>query len=62
MARLAPISIGPVTVETPVILAPMTAVTDLPMRRIVKWIVSEKPGPEKVPLWGDSAKDVKMLA
>jgi len=36
MARLAPISIGPVTVRTPVILAPMTAVTDLPMRRIVK--------------------------
>ncbi len=36
MSRLAPISIGPVTVETPVILAPMTAVTDLPMRRIVK--------------------------
>lgn len=33
-----------------------------PMRRIVKWIVSEKPGPDKVPLWGDSAGEVKMLA
>ncbi|MCB2076661.1 MAG: long-chain-fatty-acyl-CoA reductase [Novosphingobium sp.] len=33
-----------------------------PMRRIVKWIVSEKPLPGRPPLWGDSAKDVKMLA
>jgi len=33
-----------------------------PMRRIVKWIVSEKPGPDKVPLWGETAGDVKMLA
>jgi len=33
-----------------------------PMRRIVKWIVSEKPGPDKMPLWGASAADVKMLA
>jgi len=31
------------------------------MRRIVKWIVSEKPLPAP-PLWGDSAADVKMLA
>jgi len=36
MARLAPINIGPVRIETPVILAPMTGVTDLPFRRIVK--------------------------
>src|SRR3954466_1885516 len=36
MARLAPIEIGPVRVETPVILAPMTGVTDMPFRRIVK--------------------------
>jgi tRNA-dihydrouridine synthase B len=36
MARLAPISIGPVRIETPVILAPMTGVTDMPFRRIVK--------------------------
>ncbi len=34
--RLSPIMIGPVRIETPVILAPMTGVTDLPFRRIVK--------------------------
>lgn len=33
---LQPIDIGPVRVETPVILAPMTAVTDRPFRAIVK--------------------------
>ena len=33
-----------------------------PMRRIVKWIVSEKPLPGRPTLWGESAKDVKMLA
>ncbi|HEY0324495.1 MAG TPA: tRNA dihydrouridine synthase DusB [Allosphingosinicella sp.] len=31
-----PIQIGPVRVETPVILAPMTGVTDMPFRRVVK--------------------------
>ena len=36
MARLAPIQIGPVRIEAPVILAPMTGVTDMPFRRIVK--------------------------
>jgi tRNA-dihydrouridine synthase B len=36
MSRLAPIQIGPVRIETPVILAPMTGVTDKPFRRIVK--------------------------
>jgi tRNA-dihydrouridine synthase B len=36
MARLNPIQIGPVRIETPVILAPMTGVTDLPFRRIVR--------------------------
>src|SRR5688500_9172624 len=36
MHAVKPISIGPVRVETPVILAPMTGVTDLPFRRIVK--------------------------
>src|SRR6478752_9463434 len=36
MSELKPISIGPVRIESPVILAPMTAVTDLPFRRIVK--------------------------
>src|SRR3546814_11702670 len=36
MPRLAPISIGPVRIDAPVILAPMTGVTDRPFRRIVK--------------------------
>ena len=36
MRRLQPIQIGPVRIETPVILAPMTGVTDMPFRRIVK--------------------------
>ena len=36
MERLKPISIGPVRIEAPVILAPMTGVTDMPFRRIVK--------------------------
>jgi tRNA-dihydrouridine synthase B len=36
MSRLAPITIGPVRVETPVILAPMTGVTDRPFRKLVK--------------------------
>jgi tRNA-dihydrouridine synthase B len=36
MSLLKPIKIGPVEVASPVILAPMTAVTDLPFRRIVK--------------------------
>jgi tRNA-dihydrouridine synthase B len=31
-----PIQIGPMTIETPVILAPMTGVTDLPFRKIVR--------------------------
>jgi tRNA-dihydrouridine synthase B len=36
MSELKPISIGPVTIAAPVILAPMTGVTDLPFRRVVK--------------------------
>ncbi|MFL6844799.1 MAG: tRNA dihydrouridine synthase DusB [Allosphingosinicella sp.] len=36
MTRLAPISIGPVRIDAPVILAPMTGVTDRPFRRVVK--------------------------
>ena len=31
-----PIAIGPVTIDTPVILAPMTGVTDLPFRKLVR--------------------------
>jgi len=36
MSLIKPISVGPVTIDAPVILAPMTGVTDLPFRRIVK--------------------------
>lgn len=36
MTRLSPIQIGPVRIESPVLLAPMTGVTDLPFRRIVR--------------------------
>jgi tRNA-dihydrouridine synthase B len=36
MNALKPIQIGPIEVASPVILAPMTAVTDLPFRRAVK--------------------------
>jgi tRNA-dihydrouridine synthase B len=34
--RLAPVDIGPVRIEDPVILAPMSGVTDMPFRRLVK--------------------------
>jgi tRNA-dihydrouridine synthase B len=36
MSQLAPIQIGPVRIEAPVLLAPMTGVTDLPFRRAVR--------------------------
>ena len=36
MSMLKPINVGPVRIDAPVILAPMTGVTDLPFRRIVK--------------------------
>ncbi|MEQ1509008.1 MAG: tRNA dihydrouridine synthase DusB [Sphingopyxis sp.] len=36
MPRLSPITIGPVHIETPVILAPMTGVTDMPFRTLVR--------------------------
>jgi tRNA-dihydrouridine synthase B len=36
MSELKPIHVGPLRIEAPVILAPMTGVTDLPFRRIVK--------------------------
>lgn len=36
MTRIKPIAIGPIKIETPVILAPMTGVTDMPFRKIVR--------------------------
>ena len=36
MSLVKPIHVGPVRIDAPVILAPMTGVTDLPFRRIVK--------------------------
>lgn len=36
MSRIKPINIGPITIEDPVILAPMTGVTDVPFRKVVK--------------------------
>jgi tRNA-dihydrouridine synthase B len=36
MTKLAPISVGPLTIDMPVILAPMTGVTDRPFRRLVR--------------------------
>lgn len=36
MTKLSPIQIGPVRIDQPVLLAPMTGVTDLPFRRIVR--------------------------
>lgn len=36
MRTLAPIHIGPVTIDNPVILAPMTGVTDMPFRTLVR--------------------------
>lgn len=34
--RLKPIHVGPVTIDTPVLLAPMSGVSDMPFRRLVK--------------------------
>jgi tRNA-dihydrouridine synthase B len=36
LSRLPPLQIGPVTIDDPVILAPMSGVTDMPFRRMVK--------------------------
>ncbi|MBA2919350.1 tRNA dihydrouridine synthase DusB [Sphingomonas sp. MAH-20] len=36
MTQIKPIQIGPVRIDSPVLLAPMTGVTDLPFRRIVR--------------------------
>ena len=36
MSLVKPIHVGPVTIDAPVILAPMTGVTDLPFRKLVK--------------------------
>ena len=36
MRIISPISVGPVTIDMPVILAPMTGVTDMPFRTLVR--------------------------
>ena len=36
MTRLSPISVGDTVIETPVVLAPMTGVTDMPFRTLVR--------------------------
>ena len=36
MTELKPIKIGPIQIDSPMILAPMTGVTDLPFRKVVK--------------------------
>ena len=36
MSRLKPIKVGPVTIAEPVVLAPMTGVTDMPFRTLVR--------------------------
>ncbi len=36
MSRLRPISVGPVQIDVPVVLAPMTGVTDMPFRSLVR--------------------------
>jgi tRNA-dihydrouridine synthase B len=36
MVQIKPIQVGPVRIDSPVLLAPMTGVTDLPFRRIVR--------------------------
>ncbi|MDP7344524.1 MAG: tRNA dihydrouridine synthase DusB, partial [Alphaproteobacteria bacterium] len=36
MTTLKPLQIGPLSIDDPVLLAPMSGVTDMPFRRLVK--------------------------
>src|SRR3546814_11310777 len=48
MAPLRPIQIGSITIADPVILAPMTGVTDLPFRKLVRYYGSGLNVPEMI--------------
>src|SRR3984885_3346498 len=71
--RLKPINIGPIVLEAPVILAPMSGVTDMPFRRLVKrhsagLVVSEmiatqtmiRQTPQKIKIIEKSPEDFPM--
>jgi len=48
---IAPIQLGPVTIETPVILAPMSGVTDLPFRRLARELGADLVVSEMIASW-----------
>jgi len=48
---IAPIQLGPVTITTPVILAPMSGVTDLPFRRLARELGADLVVSEMIASW-----------
>ena len=50
-ARLAPIDLGSVVIDTPVILAPMSGVTDLPFRRLARELGASLVVSEMIASW-----------